>query len=64
MSVSEPFATGTRNAIADIFPLSSGSTRSVAVAAPVLEGISETAAALPRRLCLGEELSISAWVEV
>jgi hypothetical protein len=47
-SVSEPSGVGTLSATPSIFPLSSGMTRDTALAAPVVVGIIETAAALAR----------------
>ncbi len=52
-SVSDPSGVGTLRATPSIFPLSSGITSDTALAAPVVVGIIETAAALAllRSLC-------------
>ena len=51
-SVSETSGVGTRMAMPSIFPLSSGMTREVAFAAPVVVGMIESAAARARRRSL------------
>ncbi len=63
MSVTEPSSTGTRNAIPSMRPSSSGITSAVALVAPVVVGMIDSAAALPRRrLRVGR--SISDWLLV
>ncbi len=51
-SVSETSGVGTRTAMPSILPLSSGITSAVALAAPVVVGMMETAAARARRRSL------------
>src|SRR3990170_2239445 len=51
-SIMDTFGVGTLTAIPSIFPSSSGITKEIARAAPVVVGISDTAAALARRRSL------------
>ncbi len=58
-SITEPAITGTRIAIPSTLPSSSGSTREVAIAAPVVVGTMAARADLPRRrFFIGESTTV------